>query len=228
MRDVGYSDAEIAALVAPRPSLTPMKIIYTDKHAQHDPQTFIVRGVKQRSAEQPERATRLLSAAKGAGHEIQAPKSTVLRRPRPCTRRNTSTSCRPPRATGRSCRALRRDSAQRAPGAPSATYPKARRPRGWDQVDTACPIGPGAWEQRSRRPSRHTAATSCSRSTQTYSSAGRRPSRLRRHGGRLLLPNNTAIAAQHLRASIRAWPCSMSTCITATARRASSTNAPTC
>ena len=27
-----------------------MKIVYSDKHAVHDPQTFIVRGVKQRSA----------------------------------------------------------------------------------------------------------------------------------------------------------------------------------
>jgi hypothetical protein len=35
-----------------------MKIVYSDKHAQHDPQTFFVRGVKQRSSEQPERAER--------------------------------------------------------------------------------------------------------------------------------------------------------------------------
>ena len=27
-----------------------MKIVYSDRHAKHDPQTFIVRGVKQRSA----------------------------------------------------------------------------------------------------------------------------------------------------------------------------------
>jgi hypothetical protein len=47
-----------------------MKIVYSDKHAQHDPQTFVVRGVKQRSAEQPERATRLLAAATDAGHEV--------------------------------------------------------------------------------------------------------------------------------------------------------------
>ena len=55
-----------------------MKIVYSDKHAQHDPQTFIVRGVKQRSAEQPERATRLLAAAKGAAHEVIAPKAFGL------------------------------------------------------------------------------------------------------------------------------------------------------
>ena len=52
-----------------------MKIVYSDKHAAHDPQTFFVRGVKQRSAEQPERATRLLAAAQGAKHEVIAPRS---------------------------------------------------------------------------------------------------------------------------------------------------------
>jgi acetoin utilization deacetylase AcuC-like enzyme len=47
-----------------------LKIVYSDRHAAHDPQTFFVRGVKQRSTEQPERATRLLAAATAAGHEI--------------------------------------------------------------------------------------------------------------------------------------------------------------
>ena len=30
-----------------------MKIVYSEKHAQHDPQNFVVRGTRQRSAEQP-------------------------------------------------------------------------------------------------------------------------------------------------------------------------------
>jgi acetoin utilization deacetylase AcuC-like enzyme len=55
-----------------------MKIVYSDKHAKHDPQTFLVRGVIQKSAEQPERATRLLAAARDAGHAIAAPKSFGL------------------------------------------------------------------------------------------------------------------------------------------------------
>ena len=61
-----------------------MKIVYSDKHAAHDPQTFFVRGVKQRSAEQPERATRLLDAATEAGHKVvgaarlrRAPAATI-------------------------------------------------------------------------------------------------------------------------------------------------------
>ena len=52
-----------------------MKIVYSDKHAAHDPQTFLVRGVIQRSAEQPERAARLLAAARDAGHEVLTSKN---------------------------------------------------------------------------------------------------------------------------------------------------------
>ena len=52
-----------------------MKIVYSDKHAQHDPQHFVVRGTKLRSAEQPERAIRLLAAATEGGHTILPPKS---------------------------------------------------------------------------------------------------------------------------------------------------------
>jgi acetoin utilization deacetylase AcuC-like enzyme len=47
-----------------------LKIVYSDAHRKHDPQQFMVRGKLKRSNEQPERAFRLLSAAKTAGHEI--------------------------------------------------------------------------------------------------------------------------------------------------------------
>ena len=59
-------------IVSRRKQKDRMKIVYSDKHAGHDPQTFVVRGVKQRSAEQPERATRLLAAARSAGHQVQS------------------------------------------------------------------------------------------------------------------------------------------------------------
>src|SRR2546423_4408220 len=52
-----------------------MKIVYSDKHAAHDPQTFFVRGVNRPAAEQPERATRLLAAATAAGHGVLPPKT---------------------------------------------------------------------------------------------------------------------------------------------------------
>ena len=41
-----------------------MKIVYSEKHAQHDPQHFVVRGTKQRSAEQ-------LRRTKGDGQQHQ-------------------------------------------------------------------------------------------------------------------------------------------------------------
>ena len=101
-----------------------MKIVYSDKHAQHDPQTFFVRGVKQRSAEQPERAERLLAAAKAPAMRSwrqahgAAPAET-------CTRPSTSTSSRPSRATGRSCRTPRPRSCPTSP----AHYPRPTRRR---------------------------------------------------------------------------------------------------
>ncbi|XAH21216.1 histone deacetylase family protein [Xylophilus sp. GW821-FHT01B05] len=50
-----------------------MKVVYSDQHQDHDPQQFIVRGRMKRSNEQPERAWRLLAAARAQGHDIVAP-----------------------------------------------------------------------------------------------------------------------------------------------------------
>ena len=50
-----------------------MKVVYSDRHAGHDPQQFIVRGRMVRSNERPERAERLLAAALGLGLAQVAP-----------------------------------------------------------------------------------------------------------------------------------------------------------
>lgn len=50
-----------------------MKIVYSERHALHDPQFFLVRGKPQRSSEQPERAARLLEAVGASGHALVAP-----------------------------------------------------------------------------------------------------------------------------------------------------------
>lgn len=50
-----------------------MKVVYDDRHQAHDPQLFMVRGRIRRSNEQPERAFRLLDAARNAGHALLAP-----------------------------------------------------------------------------------------------------------------------------------------------------------
>ncbi|MER9216294.1 histone deacetylase family protein [Mesorhizobium sp. M0663] len=46
-----------------------MKIVYSEGHRSHDPQTFIHRGRLVQSPERPERAEMLLSSAIAAGHE---------------------------------------------------------------------------------------------------------------------------------------------------------------
>jgi acetoin utilization deacetylase AcuC-like enzyme len=125
-----------------------MKIVYSDKHAGHDPQTFIVRGVKQKSAEQPERATRLLAAARAAGHEILPPGEYDP---------GLAASVHEPEYIDFLQIAAREWA--KLPGAgpevvpnvhparAHASYPKALTGRaGWHQVDMACPIGPHTWE----------------------------------------------------------------------------------
>jgi hypothetical protein len=55
-----------------------MKVVYSDRHASHDPQTFLVRGRMVRSAEQPERAERLLAGIHRGGHSVVTPEASRL------------------------------------------------------------------------------------------------------------------------------------------------------
>src|SRR4029453_15006279 len=121
-----------------------MKIVYSDKHAQHDPQTFVVRGVKQRSAEQPERAERLLAAAKGAGHEVVAAKAHGSAPPESV---HTLQYIDFLKTIARDWAKLPNASAEVVPNVHPArypaTYPKALAGRaGWHQGDLPCPHGP--------------------------------------------------------------------------------------
>src|SRR5262245_40843701 len=52
---------------------TAVKAVYSEVHKRHDPQFFLVRGVAQRSSEQPERAERLLRGLGNGSHTIVAP-----------------------------------------------------------------------------------------------------------------------------------------------------------
>ena len=55
-----------------------MKVVYSDKHALHDPAFFLVRGERRDSAEKPARADILLKAARDGGHDIVPPAYTGL------------------------------------------------------------------------------------------------------------------------------------------------------
>jgi acetoin utilization deacetylase AcuC-like enzyme len=126
-----------------------MKIVYTDKHASHDPQTFFMRGTRQpRSAEQPERATRLLSAAVAAGHRVVAPATLGSA---PAAKVHTPEYLDFLQVAAREWAKLPNASAEVIPNVHparyGATYPKILVGRaGWHQADLACPIGPHTWD----------------------------------------------------------------------------------
>ncbi|HZP99774.1 MAG TPA: histone deacetylase family protein [Reyranella sp.] len=126
-----------------------MRIIYSDKHAHHDPQTFFMRGTKMpRSSEQPERATRLLSAATAAGHKVEAPKAFGIA---PAATVHTPEYLDFLQIASREWAKLPGASAEVIPNVHPArypaTYPKILVGRaGWHQADLACPIGPHTWD----------------------------------------------------------------------------------
>jgi acetoin utilization deacetylase AcuC-like enzyme len=182
-----------------------MKIVYSAEHARHDPQSFLVRGVVQRSAEQPERAMRLLSAAAHAGHEIVPPQSFGLA---PLQAIHTPEYLDFLQVAAGEWAKLAGAGAEVVPNVHPARYP-ATYPKGivgragWHQFDAGCPIGPGTWPAA-------LAAAQCATSAAALVLAGAREAyalcRPPGHhayadmAGGFCFLNNTAIAAQHLRA----------------------------
>jgi acetoin utilization deacetylase AcuC-like enzyme len=125
-----------------------VKLVFSDKHAAHDPKTFFVRGVNRPAAEQPERADRLLGAATDAGHKVVAPRSYGTG---PAATIHTPEYLDFLQTIAREWAQLPGGSAEVMPNVHPArypaTYPKALAGRaGWHQVDLACPIGPGTWD----------------------------------------------------------------------------------
>ena len=181
-----------------------MKIVYSDKHAQHDPQTFFVRGVKQRSAEQPERAERLLAAAKGAGHQVMAPQPHGSK---PAESVHTPEYLDFLKTIARDWAKLPNTSAEVVPNVHPArypaTYPKALAGRaGWHQVDLACPIGPHTWEAALAASEAAATAADLVLGGAAEAYALCRPPGHHAYAdmaGGFCFLNNTAIAAQRLR-----------------------------
>jgi acetoin utilization deacetylase AcuC-like enzyme len=125
-----------------------MKIAYSARHEQHDPQFFLVRGRPQRSAEQPERAARLLDAIRPLGVDIQAPQDFG---PGPRAAIHTPAYLDFLETVHERWLALGDSSPEvlpnmhPLPGQP-ITYPEGIVGRaGYHMADTACPIGAGTW-----------------------------------------------------------------------------------
>jgi acetoin utilization deacetylase AcuC-like enzyme len=125
-----------------------MLVVHSEAHRRHAPRHFLVRGVMQDNAEQPERAERLLVAARTAGHTLALPD------PLP------EGAIKAVHSAGY-LRFLRDGPAAWAalPGASAEIVPNVHPNRhmtgrptgivgiaGYHQADTACPIGPGTYE----------------------------------------------------------------------------------
>ena len=124
-----------------------MKAVYTEQHRSHDPQFFLVRGVVQRTTEQPERADRLLAGLKAGRHDLVAP--TVFGQG-PRARVHSPEYLRFLEEAWDAWSALGDAGPEMIanvhPVRNAATYPTHIVGRlGWHAADTACPIGPGTW-----------------------------------------------------------------------------------
>ncbi len=125
-----------------------MRAFYSPVQAQHDPQFFLVRGLPAGSAEQPERAQRLLAGLDQIGVEAAEPHDFGLEILSEIHDRRYLDFLR-----------TAHDEWVAMPGAKSsevvANIHPARRPAGypdgivgragWHQGDTACPIGPNTY-----------------------------------------------------------------------------------
>jgi len=124
-----------------------MLVVHSPRHAQHDPGFFLVRGQPQRSTEQPERAERLLAAARRAGHAVReaegfgaGPRAAV----------HTPDYLRFLEEGWEAWQALPGAAAEIIPNVPPsrahASYPDSIVGRaGWHMADTACPVGRGTF-----------------------------------------------------------------------------------
>ena len=125
-----------------------MRILYTDKHALHDPQFFLARGERRPSPEQPERAGILFEAARAAGHEMLAARDFGLA---PIAAVHTPEYVDFLQVAHREWRKLPGAGDEVIPnihpGRRPASYPEGIVGRaGWHSADTAAPIGAGTWD----------------------------------------------------------------------------------
>ncbi|KJC40379.1 acetylpolyamine aminohydrolase [Bradyrhizobium sp. LTSP885] len=124
-----------------------MKAVYSEKHRSHDPQFFLVRGVVQRTTEQPERADRLLAGLQAGKHTLVEP-TAFGQGPRARVHSPEYLSFLAEAwdewsALGNAGPEM---IANMHPVRNAGTYPTHIVGKlGWHTIDTSCPIGPGTW-----------------------------------------------------------------------------------
>ncbi|OZI30325.1 acetylpolyamine amidohydrolase [Bordetella genomosp. 10] len=182
-----------------------MKVVYSDRHQGHDPQQFIVRGRMKRSNEQPERALRLLEAARGQGHDVVEPDDYGAA---PRAAIHTPQFLRFLETAWQRWRELPDASEEVTPniypfpGQP-CTYPDSVVGQaGYHMGDNACSIGPHTWEAATASAHAATHAAHLVMEGERVAYALCRPPGHHAYADRangFCYLNNVAIAAQYLR-----------------------------
>ena len=181
-----------------------MKAVYDESHRSHDPQFFLVRGIVQRTTEQPERADRLLKGVAAGGHTLVAPtafgQGPRIRVHSPEYLRFLAHAWDEWSALGHVGPEM---IANMHPVRNAATYPTHIVGKlGWHTIDTSCPIGPGTWTAACAATDIAASAAQLVMDGEDASYALCRPPG--HHAYRDLASgfcflNNTAVAAAHLR-----------------------------
>lgn len=186
-----------------------MQVVYDENHHRHHPRFFLVNGAQQNNPEVPERAERLLAAARGDGHEMVPPRRYGLD---PVAAVHTPEYIQFLQRIVPRWRRIEGASEEVIPnvhpqGRWQVGYPgSAAGQAGYHMADTACPIAEGTWEAAL------SSAEIAVSAAEMVCEGGRAVYALCRPPGHHAYPdmaggfcflNNAAIAAQHLRRSVQ-------------------------
>ncbi|HLZ67988.1 MAG TPA: histone deacetylase family protein [Aliidongia sp.] len=181
-----------------------MRAVYSDAHRQHDPAFALVRGTMRPSAEQPERADRLLAAVRRLGWPIDDPKPHGLS---PVLAVHTAEYVDFLEHAYEAWTALGDGAPEIVPNVHpqrvAASYPRAIVGRaGWHMADAACPIGPHTFKAALAASDTALTAAELVLAGERAAYALCRPPGHHAYAdmaGGFCFLNNSAIAAQHLR-----------------------------
>ena len=181
-----------------------MRGFFADEQKRHAPERFMVAGVFRPSAEQPERADRLLAGARAAGLTVERPPESGLG---PVAAVHTPAYLRFLETIHARWREVEGASGEVLPnvhldrtlgGYPTSPVGLAA----FHQADTACPIGPGTWEGACWSARTAVAATEAVLAGERAAYALCRPPGHHAYAdlaGGFCFLNNAAVAAQLLR-----------------------------
>lgn len=182
-----------------------MKAVYDPAQATHDPQFYLVRGKVTRSAEQPERAERLLSGLERAGIPVLAAQDfgpgprAAIHTPDYLNFLKTAHSEWQALPGGAGEEVVANIHPARYPG----TYPTGIVGRaGWHMADTSCPLGKHTFEAACASANTAVTAANFLLKGEKAAYALCRPPGHHAYAdmaGGFCFLNNTAIAAQYLR-----------------------------